>query len=80
MNKSHKRVIFHLFGEKPRLKRSASKIVQQVTSSTVSLVPSFKMKFAGVAILKGNEISISHCFLNKCLKNCRFITTCMARY
>jgi len=61
--RSHKVVIFRLFGEKPPLNRLKRKFAWRVTSQTWSRVQSFKMKFLGVTILPG----VSHFAINFCM-------------
>jgi len=68
--KSQKRVIFHLFGETPTLKRSTSKLCSTWPPRPWSRVPSFNMKFSGVTILQGVEFSIFLLIFEWALQQC----------
>jgi len=74
--KSHKVVIFHLFGEKPPLYRLQPKCAWSVISPTLSHVQSFKTKFSGVTILQGVEFPIFLLIFAWALQQQRYCAAC----
>ena len=68
--KSHKRVIFHLFGEKPPLERSTSKLCSRRCPRRNHVCQVSKLNFQGLRVYMGVEFSIFLFIFEWALQQC----------